>query len=143
MNKTLLFSLSFLFLSLLACQEKKSSNSYPREDSQPTQEIQSFVSTKAVKYDNPVDDPTYHEDKQYKYEYRTGTSGEYQYNYDVIGKNNKDEEVTGNVSMQGKYGIGIILTPNGTEFSVKLEWVGQGRLQAVNIEGDTLNLRVR
>jgi len=85
---------------------------------------------------------TIHTDTAYKYEYRTGTSGDYGYNYDVSGYDDSGNEVTGNVSMEDKYGNGYITNSNGDEIDVEVEWTGYGELKATDSDGNEYELTV-
>lgn len=76
-----------------------------------------------------------HVDDQYKYEHRTGTSGNYEYNYDVSG-----DGVEGNVDVQGKYGSGTITDEDGNEKEVEVEWVDYGVMEATDEDGNTYTL---
>lgn len=48
------------------------------------------------------DTSNYHIDTTYQYENRTSTSGNYKYNYDVLGFDSKGNEVNGNISIEGE-----------------------------------------
>ncbi|WP_205959340.1 hypothetical protein [Flavobacterium rivulicola] len=85
---------------------------------------------------------TVHVDSSYKYEYRTGTSGDYGYNYDVSGYDANGDEVTGNVSMEDKYGTGTITNTDGEEIDVDVEWVDYGELKATDPDGNEYELTV-
>ena len=85
---------------------------------------------------------TLHVDTTYKYEYRTGTSGDYGYNYDVSGYDSNGDEVTGNVSMEDKYGTGTITNSDGEEIDVDVEWTGYGELKAIDSDGNEYELSV-
>lgn len=136
MQKTTLLALLFALTSFISCKESKESYDNSSEDSQ----VQGFLSTSKVEYDEPQDNPTYHEDKEYKYEYRTGASGDYEYNYDVVGQNENGADVSGNVSMNGKYGTGTVTTPEGDEIGVEAEWVDYGKLKATDADGNEYEL---
>lgn len=90
----------------------------------------------------PVKDPksikTYHTDSTYKYEYRTGESGSYQYHYDVVGENSKGEKVSGEVDMEGKYGVGIL---NKTT-EIEAEWIDKNQIKATDSKGNSYELIV-
>ncbi|MFN3754521.1 hypothetical protein [Flavobacterium sp.] len=77
-----------------------------------------------------------------KYEYRTGTSGDYGYNYDVSGYDDNGNEVTGNVSMEDKYGNGTLTNAQGDEINVTVEWIGKGELEATDDDGNEYELTV-
>ena len=81
-----------------------------------------------------TDDVTYHEDTTKEYEYRTGTLGEYSYNYNVHGLDSDGNEVTGNITVEGKYGNGILTKANGEETEIDVEWIGYGKLLATDEE---------
>lgn len=90
----------------------------------------------------PTEQATLHIDTAHQYEFRTGESGNYKYNYDVIGTDSNGNTVKGNVSMQGKYGAGILLDYQGNEIAIILEWVGYGELRAEDREGNIWELGV-
>ena len=50
-----------------------------------------------------------------------GESGNYEYNYEVSGTDANGDAVSGNVSMNGKYGSGTITNSNGEEIEVETE----------------------
>ncbi|WP_291151752.1 hypothetical protein [Flavobacterium sp. UBA7680] len=133
MIKTLLKSirviLIFALLSLNNCKQNE-------------QELQqNFVPANAE--DLTVEElKTVHTDSNYKYEYRTGTSGDYGYNYDVSGYDENGNEVTGNVSMEDKYGTGTITNAEGDKVDVEVEWVDYGELKATDQDGNEYELTV-
>jgi hypothetical protein len=90
----------------------------------------------------PLEAKTYHVDNNYKYEYRTGISGDYEYNYDVNGFDQQGNEVSGNVNVEGKYGAGIITMENGDEVEVTVEWIDYGKLKATDNEANEYELEV-
>ncbi|UPT71034.1 MAG: hypothetical protein M0D53_01050 [Flavobacterium sp. JAD_PAG50586_2] len=95
-----------------------------------------------VPHTDAVAKQTYHEDTTYKYEHRTGTSGDYQYNYDVSGTDGNGEEITGNISVQDKYGIGTLIDGAGNKIEVETEWTGKGKLKATDQDGNEYELDV-
>ena len=131
--KTLLKSLQVILiivlLSLNSCKQKEE------------QQQQNFVpaNTKDLTQEELK---TVHTDTNYKYEHRTGTSGDYGYNYDVSGYDNNGGEVTGNVSMEDKYGRGTITNSEGEEVEVDVEWIGKGELKATDSDGNEYELTV-
>lgn len=78
---------------------------------------------------------SYHVDNDYKYEHRTGSTGNYEYNYDVSG-----DGAEGNVDMQGKYGSGTITDEYGDEKDVEVEWVDYGVMEATDEDGNTYTM---
>lgn len=84
---------------------------------------------------------TFHTDSNYQYRFRTGESGSYKYNYNVVGIDDGGNPIKGNVSMQGKNGAGIIIL-NENEIKVTLEWVGYGKLKAHDEHGSTWDMKV-
>lgn len=130
--KTKMTKLYFLLLGLIlvmaiSCKKKK--------DVQPD----NFIATPASEVNN---EETIHTDTTYEYEYRKGESGNYEYNYDVSGTDDNGNEVSGNVSMNGKYGTGTITNSNGEEIEVEAEWIGKGVLSATDNDGNEYELNV-
>jgi len=103
---------------------------------------QSFVQVAYSPVATPEEEATLHTDTTYQYEFRTGESGHYKYNYDVVGTDSSDNPIRGNVSMQGKYGAGVLLDKSGNEIEVTLEWVDYGELKAEDEEGNVWDLVV-
>lgn len=90
----------------------------------------------------PEEAKTYHVNTTYKYKYRTGNSGHYEYNYDVKGINTAGDSVFGNINVQGKYGAGI-LKDSLTEIEINSEWVSHGKLKALDKKGNEYQLIVK
>ena len=90
----------------------------------------------------PEEAKTYHVNKTYHYEYRTGNSGNYEYNYDVKGINATGDSVFGNINVQGKYGAGI-LNDTVAEIEINTEWIAYGKLKATDKQGNEYNLIVK
>ncbi|MDR6969298.1 hypothetical protein J2X31_003328 [Flavobacterium arsenatis] len=131
--KTTLAGILFLMVfSFIACRQERASSIAP----------QPFVEVDYSPVATPAEQATLHTDTVYQYEFRTGESGSYKYNYDVIGTDASGNKITGNVSMQGKYGAGILLDKDGKEIEVTLEWVGHGELRAEDEVGNSWELVV-
>lgn len=81
----------------------------------------------------PVDYPS----ADYKYNHRTGTSGDYTYNYDVYGNN-----VNGNCDMHGKYGECAIIDDDGNTQHVEAEWVRKGVVEVTDEAGNRFEMEV-
>lgn len=84
----------------------------------------------------------YHTDTAYQYENRTGTSGQYKYNYDVLGFDSKGNAVIGNISIKGKEGIGYLFDANQNKIKVIVEWTGYGTLKAMDSHNNQYELEV-
>lgn len=95
-----------------------------------------------IPHTKEVVEQTYHQDTTCKYEHRTGKSGDYQYNYDVSGSDGKSGKVTGNITVEGKYGEGILTDEEGNKIKVTTEWVGYGKLKATDSNGNEYKLDV-
>lgn len=132
MRKIALLVLLLSLLGFTSCKEK--------QVDVPAAEPQRFVSNNAA-YDEPEDNPTYHVDEEHKYEYRTGSSGDYEYNYDVVGNDENGDEVSGNISIQGKYGNGTITNSKGDEVEIEAEWIDYGKLKATDDDGNEYELK--
>lgn len=90
----------------------------------------------------PIKDVTFHKDTIREYEYRTGTSSDYQYNYDVFGVDEEGNKVLGNITVDGKYGNGIIINKNSKKINVDVEWVGHGKLKGIDSNSNEYQLEV-
>ncbi|HCQ12466.1 MAG TPA: hypothetical protein DIU01_04240, partial [Flavobacterium sp.] len=86
MKKTIQFLVGLIAALLLfnTCRTK--------ELAQPQQLLPE--SAEAITIDSVTN---HHEDATYNYEYRTGTSGDYQYNYDVIATDSDKNKLEGNI----------------------------------------------
>lgn len=99
-------------------------------------------------YTSPVSQPTFrqtvpvHYDSSYKYNYRTGYSGDYGYSYDVEGYSESGDYFYGNVDTEGKYGEGYIYDDYGNEVYVETEWIDYGVMEATDEYGNTYEFEV-
>ena len=59
-----------------------------------------------------------------------------------MGYDEKGNEVTGNITMEGKFGAGKITDKNGTKKEVEAEWYDYGKIKAVDEKGITYKLTV-
>ena len=126
----------FLFIVAVSCKKAAA----------PPPQINSFYKKEVVTADDrktitPQEAKTYHVDKTFQYEYRTGISGNYEYNYDVKGINTKGDSVFGNINVQGKYGAGILNAEN-RDIDINTEWVTYGKLKATDKNGNQYDLIV-
>lgn len=121
MKKLLLLKLLLLFV---VCSCKKE-----LPETKPDVEIKPFYAPSTV-LENPTAEPTYHEDTTTQYEYRIGESGNYTYNYDVIGEDANENKVFGNITIKDKYGNGKLTNHKGETLKVTAEWIGYGKLLA-------------
>jgi hypothetical protein len=136
MIRKLLFTLLY-FLLTISCKKSES----------PPLQIDTFYKKEVITVDDrktitPHEAKTYHVDKTFQYEYRTGTSGNYEYNYDVKGINGKGDSIFGNINVQGKYGAGILKAENVSNIDINTEWVAYGKLKATDKNGNEYNLVV-
>ncbi|WP_310556799.1 hypothetical protein [Flavobacterium sp.] len=95
-----------------------------------------------IKTITPYEAKTYHIDKKYKYEYRTGISGDYEYNYKVIGTDKNGIPISGNINIDGNQGAGIITNKYGEEIEIEAEWMDYGKLKAIDNKGNEYELEV-
>ncbi len=139
LNRTLIILMT---IGIISCKNNNEDTavvdaSYSTEIvSESTNEPTSSTSTSTYSNSNS----TYHTDSRYKYESRTGSSGNYEYNYDVDGSDENGNSISGNVDMQGKYGSGTITDDNGEEKDVDVEWTGYGTMEATDDDGNTYEL---
>jgi len=117
-----------------------------RELELPPSKINSFYKEVITPEDRKVITPeeakTYHVDTEYQYEYRTGKSGHYEYNYDVKGVNSKGDSVFGNINIEGKYGAGILMFDTINDIEINAEWIDYGKLKAADKNGNEYYLKV-
>ena len=113
----------------------------------PPQKINTFykevITPEDRKTITPEEAKTYHINTEYHYEYRTGKSGHYEYNYDVKGINTKGDSVFGNINIAGKYGAGILTNDTILDIEIKAEWVDYGKLKAIDSKGNLYDLVVK
>jgi hypothetical protein len=118
-----------------------------KADAPPPPKINSFykkiISADDRKTITPEEAKTYHVDKTYQYEYRTGYSGHYEYNYDVKGINNKGDSVFGNINVEGKYGAGILMNDSIGDIEINTKWISFGKLQAFDKKRNEYYLMVK
>jgi len=125
------YLITFLFLIIISCK---------KADAPPPQKINTFykevITADDRKTITPEESQTYHVDTKNKYEYRTGKSGHYKYNYNVKGINIKGDSVFGNINIEGKYGAGILLFDTIQDLEIKAEWIDYGKLKATDKQGN-------
>jgi hypothetical protein len=117
-----------------------------KADAPPPPQINTFFKETVTADDRKIITPdeakTYHVNKTYEYEYRTGNPGNYEYNYDVKGINYKGDSVFGNINVQGKYGAGILID-SIAEIEINTEWISKGKLKARDKKGHQYDLVVK
>ncbi|RKS14293.1 hypothetical protein C8C87_1567 [Flavobacterium sp. 120] len=122
-------------LGIISCKKEK-----------PPQKINTFykevIQPDDRKTITPEEAKTYHSDAHRQYEYRTGKSGHYEYNYDVSGYNAVGDSVYGNINIEGKCGAGILTNITGGEIEITAEWIDYGKLKVVDKDGNEYNLQV-
>jgi hypothetical protein len=132
------YSILFLLLVILSCK---------RASAPPPAEINSFYKQVVTADDRKTitaeEAKTYHVNKTYHYEYRTGNPGKYEYNYDVKGINFEGDSVFGNINVQDKYGAGILIGDTIADIEINTEWVSYGKLKATDKKGNIYNLIVK
>lgn len=135
MKKTHYLLLITLLVTCVGCRNKE-------DQSKQFQQQGIYTNNSESRSHDEVAADTYHTDSDYKYEYRTGNSGSYEYNYDVNGTDYDGNDISGNISVSGKYGEGTIEDANGDERDVEVEWVRYGVLEATDEDGNTYELEV-
>ena len=88
------FFLMLLFLGcMLSCQKEPT---HPKVQSL----YQEKITPDYFKTLTPEEAKTYHRDTVYQYEYRTGTSGHYEYQYQVHGLNEAKDSMNGLINIK-------------------------------------------
>ena len=128
----------FLCISIVSC--KKAAAPPPSKINSFYKEIITADDRKTMTQEEAK---TYHVDKVYQYEYRTGNSGHYEYNYDVKGINTKGDSVCGNVNVCGKFGAGMLAGDSLSEIEINTEWLSYGKLKAIDKKGNEYQLIVK
>lgn len=132
MNKKLPFIL-FSFLLLTSCKKEQ-----PKM--QPQTLYKEVITPDDIKTITPEEAKTYHKDLKHKYEYRTGNSGDYEYNYLVEGLDQVGDSVSGVINIKGKYGAGTIINKDKKSIDIYVEWVDYGKLKGHDDEGNIYKL---
>jgi hypothetical protein len=134
-NYSILFLLFFIAVS---CKKA----SHP-----PSSEINSFYKKVIIPDDRktitPEEAKTFHFDKTCQYEYRTGDSQHYEYNYDVKGTDVRGDSVFGNINVEGKYGAGILINDSLGDIEINTEWIAYGKLKAIDKKRNEYHLIVK
>ena len=136
MIKKILF-VSFLGLLFLSCKQEASKSKEERVTL-----VKEKILPDDIKTITPQEAKTFYKNPERQYEYRTGTSNNYEYNYDVVGTDSLQKPVKGNINVQGKYGAGIINVFEGKNVEVEVEWVDYGKLKGKDKEGNIYYLTV-
>lgn len=117
-----------------------------KADAPPPIQVNSFYKASITADDRktitPEEAKTYHVNTTYKYQYRTGNPGHYEYNYDVKGININGDSVFGNINVQGKNGAGILID-SIAETEISTEWISHGKLKALDKQGNEYHLIVK
>lgn len=125
MKKTLLIIvLSTLFYQ---CKDTSNSSLYYQEDFTTRQESNSDI---------------YHTDSDYKYEYRTGFSGNYEYNYAVEGYDEYGNPIEGNIDVSNGGGTGYIYDEYGNEKEIDVEFTRYSELEGYDEDGNYYEMNV-
>lgn len=135
MIKKLLFIL-FSFWFVTSCKKEQSKR-------QPQTFYKEVITPDDIKTITPEEAKTYHKDLKYDYEYRTGTSGHYEYNYEVIGVNQEGDSVSGVINVKGKYGAGKIINTDKETIDIQVEWVDYGKLKGNDNKGNEYLLKAK
>lgn len=123
----------FSFLVLISCKKEQAKI-------QPQTLYKEVITPDDIKTITPEEAKTYHKDIQYHYEYRTGTSGNYEYNYDINGLDQNGDSVSGVINVKGKYGAGIITNSDKKTIDIQVEWVDYGKLKGTDSDGNKYQL---
>lgn len=129
------FKILILLFAVSSCKKEQ-----PHLQPQPF--YKETITPEDIKTITPEEAKTFHKDIDYKYEYRTGTSGNYEYNYDVNGYDEEGNEVSGTINIEDKYGAGTITNSDDEEIDIQAEWISKGILKATDDNGNEYELEV-
>jgi cell division protein FtsW (lipid II flippase) len=87
-------------------------------------------------------DSLYKEDYSKANSYNTSSSKSEIYNYDVVGFDNNNNRVSGNVDVDDDGGNGYILNSENQKIEIEVEWIGNGELKGTNRENNEYQLEV-
>lgn len=107
---------------------------------QPQTQYKEVVTPDDIKTITPEEAKTYHKDLKHKYEYQTGTSDNYEYNYIVNGLDQKGNSVSGVINIKGKYGAGTIINKDKKSIDIYVEWIDYGKLKGSDNKGNIYKL---
>ena len=131
----------FILVLFFSCKETSSSSEETNSFYQETETVEK-ITPNDIETITFEEAKTFFKDKEYEYEYRTGHSGSYEYNYDVIGFDENGNEVSGNINIEGKYGAGKIEDKEGNEYDIEIEWYDYGKLKGTDENGITYELTI-
>lgn len=134
MTKKLLF-IYCIGLILVSCKQE------PQRSKDKIVPFVEKILPEDIKTITPEEAKTFHKNPERKYEYRTGTYNNYEYDYDVVGTDSLKNHVKGNVIVKGKYGAGMLTDSLGRVFDVEVEWTGFDMLKAKDKKGNTYTLK--
>jgi hypothetical protein len=110
---------------------------------QPQTFYKEVITPDDIKTITPEEAKTYHKDLKYHYEYRTGTSGNYEYNYEIIGLDQEGDSVSGVINIKGKYGAGTIINKDKETINIQVEWIDYGKLKGTDKECNSYQLEAK
>ncbi|WP_310378207.1 hypothetical protein [Flavobacterium sp.] len=132
----------FFIISLFISCKKFSSNAEETQSFYKEQKNVQKIKPDDIETITQEEAKTLHKDKKFDYEYRTGTSKNYEYNYDIVGTNEDGNQITGSIIIKGKSGAGKIEDDKGNEYEIEVEWYDYGKLKGVDENGITFELTV-
>ncbi len=138
MKSKTFFVLIILVFIIYCFVHQNNSNSHTRQNN-INQNLNSTYSTLPGTYNNSSNRLL---NSNYKYQYRTGNSGNYELSYDVSGEDENGNSVGGSVEMSGRYGSGTLQNDEGEDIDIDAEWVDYGEMEATDNEGNTYSLDV-
>jgi hypothetical protein len=129
-------TLLLIFAITISCKKQP-----PPQLPQPLYQRE-IIQPNDVKTITPIEAKTYHIDEKHKYEYRTGISGDYEYNYEVVGTDSNENKVEGNIIIDADKGAGIIIK-NDEEIEIQVKWIGRGKLKGIDKNSNEYTLEVK
>lgn len=100
--------------------------------------ISGFSYANSYQYNNNTEK---HYDPHYMYNYRTGITGNYIYNYNV--EDMGGSGVYGDCDMTGKYGDCTIVNEYGNEIQAEAEWIRNGVMIVTDEDGNEYEMEAQ
>lgn len=134
----------FLFVTITSAFDNGDTNLQEAEIYNPIIQSAPSILTTPTPYVPTYQAPSnYNSGSGYKYNSRSGYSGDYEYNYDIEGYGGEDGGYYyGDIDISQDGGEGYIYDEDGNEVWIEGEWDGYGEIEAYDENGNYYELEV-